>query len=76
MVETAGIGLVTAFLGGVVSFLSPCVLSVVPGYRFRWSDGGDGRCHRRGLDASSFLMAAQHVPGAGPDRLNGGYNKE
>lgn len=30
--ETSGIGLATAFLAGAVSFLSPCVLPVVPGY--------------------------------------------
>jgi cytochrome c-type biogenesis protein len=30
--EVAGVGLATAFLAGVVSFLSPCVLPLVPGY--------------------------------------------
>ncbi|MDX1655255.1 MAG: cytochrome c biogenesis protein CcdA [Candidatus Competibacteraceae bacterium] len=30
--EIAGIGLVTAFVAGVISFLSPCVLPLVPGY--------------------------------------------
>ena len=30
--EIAGIGVVSAFLAGVVSFLSPCVLPLVPGY--------------------------------------------
>jgi len=30
--ETSSIGLATAFLAGLVSFLSPCVLPVVPGY--------------------------------------------
>jgi cytochrome c-type biogenesis protein len=32
MLDTASIGFVTAFLAGVVSFLSPCVLPLVPGY--------------------------------------------
>jgi len=32
MLETGGIGFATAFLAGVVSFLSPCVLPLVPGY--------------------------------------------
>ena len=32
MTEIAGIGLLTAFLAGVISFLSPCVLPLVPGY--------------------------------------------
>lgn len=32
MLEIGGIGVLTAFLAGVVSFLSPCVLPLVPGY--------------------------------------------
>jgi len=32
MPEIAGIGVATAFLAGIVSFLSPCVLPLVPGY--------------------------------------------
>jgi cytochrome c-type biogenesis protein len=32
MLETASIGFATAFVAGVVSFLSPCVLPLVPGY--------------------------------------------
>jgi len=32
MSDAAGIGLVTAFAAGLVSFLSPCVLPLVPGY--------------------------------------------
>lgn len=32
MPEIAGIGILAAFLAGVVSFLSPCVLPLVPGY--------------------------------------------
>lgn len=32
MPEIAGVGLVAAFLAGTVSFLSPCVLPLVPGY--------------------------------------------
>ncbi len=32
MPEIAGIGVLTAFVAGVVSFLSPCVLPLVPGY--------------------------------------------
>ncbi len=30
--DVAGVGVATAFLAGVVSFLSPCVLPLVPGY--------------------------------------------
>ena len=32
MPEIAGIGILSAFLAGIVSFLSPCVLPLVPGY--------------------------------------------
>jgi cytochrome c-type biogenesis protein len=32
MLESATVGFVTAFLAGVISFLSPCVLPLVPGY--------------------------------------------
>ncbi len=32
MPEIAGIGVLTVFLAGIVSFLSPCVLPLVPGY--------------------------------------------
>lgn len=32
MLELSGVGLIAAFLAGAVSFLSPCVLPLVPGY--------------------------------------------
>src|SRR3546814_20658896 len=32
MPEISNIGLLTAFAAGVISFLSPCVLPLVPGY--------------------------------------------
>ena len=32
MLELSGIGLITAFAAGAVSFVSPCVLPLVPGY--------------------------------------------
>ncbi len=32
MPEIAGVGVLTAFLAGIISFLSPCVLPLVPGY--------------------------------------------
>jgi len=32
MPEIAGVGILSAFLAGLVSFLSPCVLPLVPGY--------------------------------------------
>jgi len=32
MLDIANIGLLTAFLAGLISFVSPCVLPLVPGY--------------------------------------------
>lgn len=32
MLDAANLGLFTAFVGGLISFLSPCVLPLVPGY--------------------------------------------
>ena len=32
MLEISGVGIVAAFLGGAISFLSPCVLPLAPGY--------------------------------------------
>lgn len=32
MADLSGIGIVAAFVAGVVSFMSPCVLPLVPGY--------------------------------------------
>jgi len=32
MLQVSNIGALTAFMGGVISFLSPCVLPLVPGY--------------------------------------------
>lgn len=32
MLEISGIGIVSAFMAGLISFLSPCVLPLVPGY--------------------------------------------
>ena len=32
MLELTAIGLLTAFVAGIASFLSPCVLPLVPGY--------------------------------------------
>ena len=32
MLEISNIGVLTAFAAGIISFLSPCVLPLVPGY--------------------------------------------
>lgn len=38
MLEISGVGIVAAFLAGLISFLSPCVLPLVPGYLSYISD--------------------------------------
>jgi cytochrome c-type biogenesis protein len=45
----AGIGIATAFLGGIVSFASPCCLPLVPAYvgYMVGTAGDDGRANRR-----------------------------
>ena len=59
--EASGIGLATAFLAGAISFLSPCVLPVVPGY-VSYVAGQGGRAaqdahHRaRALALSAFFV--------------------
>ena len=32
MIEISGIGIIATFLAGIISFLSPCVLPLIPGY--------------------------------------------
>lgn len=38
MLEISGVGIVTTFVAGLISFLSPCVLPLVPGYLSYISD--------------------------------------
>src|SRR4051794_41961071 len=38
----AGIGVLTALAAGIISFLSPCVLPLVPGYLSAVTGGGGG----------------------------------
>ena len=45
MSDVAGIGLVTAFAAGIVSFLSPCVLPLVPAYVSYIAGQGAQRVH-------------------------------
>jgi len=59
------IGLVTAFFGGVISFLSPCVLPLMPGY-ISWMAGQGsevGREHklRRIMSSISFVLGFSTV---------------
>src|SRR3990170_2367338 len=60
----AGVPLIAAFTAGLISFLSPCVLPLVPGYISLISgasveelqSGGDGRLLRKVLLHSSFFI--------------------
>lgn len=64
MLEISNIGLFTAFAAGIVSFLSPCVLPLVPGYVSYIAGGNDHAadvqdCSRSRLPAlglSSFFV--------------------
>ena len=64
--EASGVGLAAAFLAGIVSFLSPCVLPVVPGY-VSYIAGQSGaspaKVERHRL--SALLLAAFFVLGFG-----------
>ncbi len=53
--DAVSIGLVAAFTAGVVSFLSPCVLPIVPGYVSYIA--GESLQRRRHLHASERLFA-------------------
>lgn len=65
MPEISNIGVATAFAAGVISFLSPCVLPLVPGYisyvagrsvdRDRGAEGGRDRLSTLGLSAVFVL---------------------
>ena len=48
MLELSGIGLIAAFLAGVISFVSPCVLPLVPGYVSYVAGAVHGRRWRAG----------------------------
>ena len=65
MLEISGIGVFAAFLAGAISFLSPCVLPLVPGYvsfiagqpglRTAWHVGMVARSRALGLSACFVL---------------------
>ncbi|MCK0277692.1 cytochrome c biogenesis protein CcdA, partial [Salmonella sp. 17E624] len=48
MLDLSLIGLATAFIAGTASFLSPCVLPLVPGY-LSYIAGGSGASADDGL---------------------------
>jgi cytochrome c-type biogenesis protein len=72
MVDLSKVGIASAFAAGVISFLSPCVLPLVPGYvsyvagksvidpqRGRWAEsrlGTAGLSHRFVLGFSSVFV--------------------
>ena len=69
-IEIAGIGIVAAFLAGAISFLSPCVLPLVPGYvSFIAGQTDHGDCHHDRATYSVRLLAARDVPGSWENRL-------
>ena len=56
MLEVSGISVLTAFLAGAVSFLSPCVLPLVPGYvSYVAGHSMDTAAHRPGRTAAVGL---------------------
>ncbi|MEQ8396158.1 cytochrome c biogenesis protein CcdA [Thalassobaculum sp.] len=57
MAEISNIGLLTAFLAGMVSFLSPCVLPLVPGY-VSYIAGGTATRHNAERDRASLRLPA------------------
>jgi len=44
MLEISGIGIVAAFMAGMISFLSPCVLPLIPGYVSYIAGGQAAEC--------------------------------
>jgi cytochrome c-type biogenesis protein len=56
MLEVSGVGVVAAFAAGLVSFLSPCVLPVVPAY-VSYVAGQPPRAESAPLDARERLAA-------------------
>src|SRR3546814_17286818 len=61
MPEISGIGILTAFLAGAISFLSPCVLPLVHGYvsYIAWRSVAGGPC---GHAAALRLPAVGRTP--------------
>jgi len=63
MTDAASVGLLTAFAAGIVSFLSPCVLPLVPGYVSYIAGESAQRVHARvsarlaALAMSAFFVA-------------------
>ncbi len=66
MFEIAGVGILTAFVAGLISFLSPCVLPLVPGYvSYIAGQSVDGRpqAERNAARRSALLLSMLFVLG-------------
>jgi cytochrome c-type biogenesis protein len=67
MMDASNIGLATAFAAGIISFLSPCVLPVVPGY-ISYIAGQSGRNIEGATErdrATALMLSAFFVLGFG-----------
>lgn len=62
--DTSNVGLAAAFVAGIVSFLSPCVLPVVPGY-ISYISGEAGRAPDGRHWGTALLLSALFVLGFG-----------
>ncbi|MCL4798926.1 MAG: cytochrome c biogenesis protein CcdA [Burkholderiales bacterium] len=64
MTDAASVGLLTAFAAGIVSFLSPCVLPLVPGYVSYIAGQSAQRVHARvSARVAAFALSAFFVAG-------------
>jgi cytochrome c-type biogenesis protein len=66
MFEILGIGVIAAFLAGAISFVSPCVLPLVPGHVFYlagYSAGAAGEFGNEGRRRKAVAMGAFFVLG-------------
>ena len=67
MTEAANIGVLTAFVAGIVSFLSPCVLPLVPGYVSYVASQDAQRVHARvSARLATLGISALFVAGFAP----------
>lgn len=82
MMDISGIGIFAAFLAGAISFLSPCVLPLVPGYvsyiagqpdlRTKRSVGLRARANALGLSACFVLDFPRSLSRWGPGLARSG----
>lgn len=63
MTSLSSLGPLTAFAGGVVSFLSPCVLSVVPGYLSYVAGQSVGQSAERRSTLATVVLSVLFVAG-------------